>query len=274
MSRLFPTNHATTATSRTRTLLSAGLTSVLLPLSLAASATAAPPASAGTPASGVVSSAPAKARATMRISGPTRAVPPGRHTIGVRLLADGRYYPNRYVRIEKTTSRGWVQIGRLLTDANGLGRGQFPLMGSTRVRARYDGGATSTTGISPEVAVTVARPKAPAPSFRTRAFRVAAAQSGKPYRYGAAGPRSFDCSGLVGYAYRSVGKKLPRTSAAIKAATRPISKAAAVPGDLIFMPGHVGIYAGDGKMVDSPLPGRNVSVRRIWTSNYAVHRVF
>lgn len=272
MSNLFPVNRAKPARHRARVLVSTGLVSVLVPLTLVSPAVAAPSTSTSQ-ATSAASTAAAKATATMRISGPTRAVAAGPHTIGVRLLADGRHYPNRYVRIEKTTSRGWVQIGRLLTDANGLGRGRFPLTGSTRVRARYDGGATSTTGISPELAVTVARRKSPTASFRTRAFRVAAAQSGKPYRYGGTGPSSFDCSGLVGYAYRSVGKSLPRTSAAIKSATKPISKAAAVPGDLVFMPGHVGIYAGDGKMVDAPRPGRNVSVRKIWTPNYAVRRV-
>ena len=56
-------------------------------------------------------------------------------------------------------------------------------------------------------------------------------------------------------------------------ATRPVSKSAAQPGDLIFTPGHVGIYAGNGKMWDAPRSGKTVSLRSIWTSNYTIGRV-
>lgn len=264
--------HAKPALHPTRTLLSTGLTAVLLPLALAGPAVAAPPAAT---ASAVVpvTSASTKATATMRISAPAR-VAPGRHVIGVRLLANGRYYPNRYVRVEKTTSRGWVPVGRMLTDSAGLASGRFPVSATTRFRAVYDGGATSTTGVSPQRVVTVVRPAAARAGFRAKALQVALRQSGKPYRYGSTGPNSFDCSGLVGYAYRAAGKSLPRTSRAMKGATRPVSRAAAVPGDLVFMnvPGHVGIYAGGGKMVDAPRSGKNVQLRSIY-AGYTVHRV-
>ena len=258
MSNLSRAKHAKPAFSRT--LLRTGLTSVLLPLCLAAPVAVAAPAAAATPG---------KMDASMRISAPTRAVP-GTHVIGVRLLADGRYYPDRIVRIQKTTPRGWVQIGRMLTDRNGLARGRFPITASTRVRAVYDGGATSTTDVSREIAVTIVRPSG---TFRTRALQVAKAQIGKPYRYGATGPSSFDCSGLVGYAFRAAGKSLPRTSGAIAAATRPVSPAAAVPGDLVYSPGHIGIYAGGGKMVDSPHSGARVSLRPIYARSYTIRRV-
>ena len=272
MSSLSRAKHAKPAFHPTRTLLSTGLTAVLLPLCLAAPFAAASPAAAAPLAPATAASG--KMHATMRISGPQGAVAPGHHAIGVRLLADGRYYPNRIVRIQKTTSAGWVQIGRMLTDPNGLARGAFPLTASTRIRAVYDGGATSTTGVSPEIAVTVARPRvAPAASFRARAVQVAAAQIGKPYRYGATGPDSFDCSGLVGYAFRAVGKSLPRTSGAIRNATVPVSRAAAVPGDLIWSPGHIGIYAGNGRMIDAPRSGLNVSLRPIYARSYEVRRV-
>jgi cell wall-associated NlpC family hydrolase len=108
--------------------------------------------------------------------------------------------------------------------------------------------------------------------------QIAAQQAGKPYRYGSAGPSSFDCSGLINYAFAKAGKRLPRTSAALAQTARPVSKAAAKPGDLIFMRSggrvsHAGIYAGNGMMVDAPSSGGRVSTRRIWTSNYTVGRV-
>ena len=69
-------------------------------------------------------------------------------------------------------------------------------------------------------------------------------QVGKPYRWGATGPRAYDCSGLTQAAYRKVGKRLPHQSGAQARRAYRISWAAAVPGDLVTAPGHVGIYAG------------------------------
>ena len=75
---------------------------------------------------------------------------------------------------------------------------------------------------------------------------------GSPYRYGAAGPNAFDCSGLVNWAYKGAGKSLPRSSSAISRIGTPVSKSALQPGDLVFFykpVSHVGIYIGNGKIV-------------------------
>ena len=98
----------------------------------------------------------------------------------------------------------------------------------------------------------------------------AAAQAGVPYVYGGTGPGGFDCSGLTGWAYRSVGIELPRTSSAQAAAAQPVSDPR--PGDLVFFGGsggvyHVGIYAGDGQVWHSPRPGSVVHKAPIWTSS-------
>jgi cell wall-associated NlpC family hydrolase len=252
--------------SSVRTVLCTGLAAVLLPISVAAPAAA----HSAAPASGTV------AGTAMRVSGPTGTVAAGRHVIGVRLMQNGHYYPDRLVRIQQTTSKGWVDVGRMLTNGNGLARGSFPFSGSTRVRAVYDGGATSTKSVSPEVAVRVgaaARASRSGGGFRAVALQAALAQRGKPYRWGSTGPNSFDCSGLVGYAFRAAGKNLPRTSAGIRAATKPVPRSAAVPGDLIYSPGHIGIYAGNGKMVDSPRAGKTVSLRPIYARSYEIRRV-
>jgi cell wall-associated NlpC family hydrolase len=78
----------------------------------------------------------------------------------------------------------------------------------------------------------------------------AAKQRGKPYVYGAAGPHSFDCSGLVMYVFRhAIGKSLPHNAAAQYGVTHHISRKHLRRGDLVFVDNggyisHVGIYAG------------------------------
>ncbi|MEZ2120909.1 NlpC/P60 family protein [Corynebacterium sp. CCM 9203] len=84
------------------------------------------------------------------------------------------------------------------------------------------------------------------------ALEQAMSKIGAPYVWGATGPDSFDCSGLVVWAYAQQGKRLPRTSQAQMADGVPVSRDQLQPGDVIgFYPGatHVGIYAGDGMVV-------------------------
>ncbi|GAB1818223.1 C40 family peptidase [Herbidospora sp. RD11066] len=90
------------------------------------------------------------------------------------------------------------------------------------------------------------------------------AQVGKPYRYGATGPGSYDCSGFTQASWRAAGVQLPRTTYEQWAwgATRRVSLDALQPGDLLFSKGlgHMGMYAGNGKMVHSPQTGDVVKV--------------
>jgi len=112
-----------------------------------------------------------------------------------------------------------------------------------------------------------------------KAVRIAAAQKGKPYRWGGAGPSSFDCSGLVYYVYKKrLHVSLPRTANAQRLKTIRIAKASLRPGDLVFfMSGgrayHVGIYAGHGKIWHSPRPGQRVQLSKLWTSRWVAGRV-
>lgn len=96
------------------------------------------------------------------------------------------------------------------------------------------------------------------------AIRTARAQLGKPYRWAGTGPAGFDCSGLVGFAYRSAGVALPRSSRAQFAGVKRVRLEELRPGDLVFSGGrrvnHVGLYIGDGKMIHSPHSGRRVEV--------------
>lgn len=110
-----------------------------------------------------------------------------------------------------------------------------------------------------------------------RVVRAAAAQAGKPYAPGGAGPDRFDCSGLAQYAYRQAGIGLPRTANQQRGATRALSHADARPGDLIFFSSggrvyHVGVFAGGNRMWAAPESGDVVRLQTIWTSSYTVGR--
>lgn len=119
----------------------------------------------------------------------------------------------------------------------------------------------------------VPRRVAPAP-LTSRVLQVAASQRGKPYVYGAVGPRAFDCSGYTQFVFSRLGKRLPRTTYQQYAVTK-IPRSQLRPGDLIFTPdlGHVGIYAGYGSMWNAPHTGAPVRLQRVYAHGYLVGRV-
>ncbi|MGI8679126.1 MAG: C40 family peptidase [Jatrophihabitans sp.] len=95
------------------------------------------------------------------------------------------------------------------------------------------------------------------------AVEFALAQVGKPYVFGAAGPSSFDCSGLTMAAWNAGGVSLPHSAADQSNYGKHVSASNLQPGDLVFMYhpiGHVTIYIGDGMMVSAPTEGQDVTV--------------
>ncbi|NUW29920.1 C40 family peptidase [Nonomuraea sp. SMC257] len=96
------------------------------------------------------------------------------------------------------------------------------------------------------------------------ALQFAFAQIGKPYRFGGTGPGSYDCSGLTQAAWRAAGVSLPRTTWTQWGwgAARRVPLNALQPGDLLFSKGlgHMGMYAGDGKMVHAPQTGDVIKI--------------
>lgn len=112
---------------------------------------------------------------------------------------------------------------------------------------------------------------APSPAAAT-AVQVAESEVGKPYVWGAAGPDTFDCSGLVLWAWGHAGVGVPRVAADQQAWATPVPISKLAPGDLVFFgtpAHHVGIYVGGGLMVDAPHSGANVSVVPIWWDDLA-----
>jgi cell wall-associated NlpC family hydrolase len=94
------------------------------------------------------------------------------------------------------------------------------------------------------------------------ALAFAEEQLGDKYKFGAAGPDKWDCSGLTMKAWAEAGVKLPHSSAQQYKIGRKVKKADLQPGDLVFFysgPSHVGIYAGDGEIVHAPRPGKKVT---------------
>lgn len=139
------------------------------------------------------------------------------------------------------------------------------------------GGTVATTGPSAQAApVSAAVQTSGESSSRAAGFsaaqgvmavRIASTKRGTPYRWGATGPRAFDCSGFTSWTMKRLGKRLPRTADAQYRWSKKISRRSARPGDLVFYGGgrkyHVGIYAGNGRMWNAPRTGDVVKLAKV-----------
>jgi cell wall-associated NlpC family hydrolase len=109
-------------------------------------------------------------------------------------------------------------------------------------------------------------------SKAAKAVAYAKAHLGDPYVYGAAGPHSFDCSGLTMKAWKAAGVSLPHNTNAQYAKAKHISKSSLRPGDLVFFysgMSHVGLYVGNGKVIHAPHSGSSVQYIKMKYMPYA-----
>lgn len=125
------------------------------------------------------------------------------------------------------------------------------------------------------IAASYAGPPAGAAGVAETALRFALAQLGTPYRWGGEGDGGFDCSGLVQAAYATAGITMPRTAQAQHDAGPALPWGAELePGDLVFFGSatdhvtHMGLYLGDGQMINAPRTGAVVRVEPYRWANY------
>ena len=130
-----------------------------------------------------------------------------------------------------------------------------------QVAAAAVGAAGSTTAVYTGPTATQAE----------KAVAFAYAQLGKPYVWGATGPGSYDCSGLVQAAWAAAGVSIPRVTYDQWAALPHISTSSLQPGDLLYYDGegHVAMYVGNGYIIDAPRTGLTVEKIPMNTDWYA-----
>ena len=121
------------------------------------------------------------------------------------------------------------------------------------------------TGQYPDVTIPTAN------TVGAQALEAALSRRGDPYVWGAAGPGDFDCSGLVVWAFAQLGISPPHYTGSLWNSGVHVARNDLEPGDLVFFYAdisHVGIYIGDGLMVDAPDFGQDVMVQPVDWANY------
>lgn len=115
----------------------------------------------------------------------------------------------------------------------------------------------------------------------SKAVEYAKSRLGCRYVWGAQGPNTFDCSGLMYWVAKQLGKTIPRTSKAQSQSGMPVSKANLLPGDLVFFANkngvhHVGMFIGGGQFIHSPQTGDVVKISKLSSRKdfYCARRYF
>ena len=182
-----------------------------------------------------------------------------RNGIGTSYSVKTRLKRGSVVGILNTYNNGWVRV-KLSDSSTGYVSGKY---------LKIDNGESSDINVSESQSQSTNNSKKV-----QQVLNIVKSQIGKPYVYGAAGPNSFDCSGLTYYAYKQVGVYLNRTSRDQSKNGVYVSKSDLKPGDLVFFNSgtssikHVGIYVGDGQFIHSPSTGKSVKYENLNSSYY------
>jgi cell wall-associated NlpC family hydrolase len=193
-------------------------------------------------------------------------------------LANGVPDALKPATLQVTTVRGWETIRSTQLSATGTAAFTFHPKHDHNYRvvlpAVQDNGTTVVNSVmSANVAV-----KVKAPDIGPAIVAEAAKEVGKRYVFGAEGPNTFDCSGLVKFVFAKFGISLPHHANDMKHYGVRVSEKDAKPGDLVFVftgtfAHHVAIYAGNGTWWEAPHTGSWVRHVKIWSSDIEFRRV-
>jgi cell wall-associated NlpC family hydrolase len=164
----------------------------------------------------------------------------------------------KVAELEKQAAQDKATIAKNLAAAK-------ELLGNLQAEARERMLAASRSGTP------ISSSDIPASGRAAVAVHYAMAQIGKPYVYGAAGPNSFDCSGLTMASWGAAGVGLPHSSSAQYGSGTHISASQLQPGDLVFyyQPiSHVGMYIGNGMIVNAENPSSGIRVAGLYSMPY------
>ncbi|GIF05750.1 C40 family peptidase [Actinoplanes siamensis] len=242
----------------------------LLGASPASAATAKAPVEAKAAAAPKASAAPKSPRIITKAN--TKNLP-----WGSTLKVTAKVIDPRTGKVAKGTIRlqglrgGKWQTWDTETVRNGSVTLQSAPKGTTYVRTLFTGsGYKQTTTNRIRIAVKASGAKVLAEAVKHK---------GALYKFAAAGPKRFDCSGFTMYVYKTAaGKSLPHKADGQQRYGTSVSKSKVKAGDLIIYRSgsygyHVGIYAGGGYMYDSPHTGARVGKHKMYGSNYVVRRL-
>ncbi len=167
---------------------------------------------------------------------------------------------------------GWVRTWQL---ASGPQTGRSVLV---TVRTAKLGATVVGLGSQVPAGSVPARDTRALPHTRADLVRTAEAFVGLHYLWGGLSPWGYDCSGLTWAVYRVHGLTIPRDADAQFAAGTPVPLAKILPGDLLFyehpVVGHVAMYVGGGKMIESPNSASEVRIVPVRTTDFRGVRRF
>lgn len=254
------------------TVLAAGVSLALVVPGASATTTQAAPVAASAPALQVAKKTSSKKvkpklsvtrSSTRQVKGETRvkltikAKLKGKNLKGkARIYVDGKRVKTAKLKKGKATYKLSKKLGK------GIRKIKVTVVPSQSTTTTTAGTVHPVSGTSKTVRVRVISQSA---AIKKEALK----HVGVRYRGGGTSPRTgFDCSGFVSYVYKKAGiAKLPRSSSAQRYAGKVVSRKKAKVGDIIWTPGHVGIYLGGNKQIDAPRPGKTIKVRSIWQKN-------
>ncbi|MCU7723997.1 NlpC/P60 family protein [Actinoplanes sp. KI2] len=224
----------------------------------------------------VAAEADAKVTPSVRTAISARSITKGqqvRVTVRYTDPGTGAAVTSGTVRLQAYRSGKWINATAATLNGDGVANLYAKPAVSGYLRAVYLGNDTYTSHTGVNLSVTVKS------DTGARILAEANKHVGALYKFGAAGPKRFDCSGFTLYVYqKTIGKSLPHKANLQQKYGIAVAKSKAQIGDLIvFRSGsygsHVGIYAGNGYMYDSPHTGARVTKRKIYQSNYVVRRL-